>query len=183
MSVRSGLLSILTLGPAYGLQLHGEFLSRAAHRDSVNAGQIYATLDRLGNQGRIESAGNTEDGLPLYRLTDEGAREAAAWLQDEAPVDLDWTEMLDRVLLSCSLETADAVAVIDAHLAAWRPRATPRSNGDAAAAVYASRASARLAEAAIRWLEDIRDAARSGELRRPLTDERPRRGRRPATTG
>ena len=179
MSVRNGILAILTLGPAYGLQLHAELLARAAHRTTVNAGQIYATLDRLGTQGRIESAGSTDDGLPLYRLTEAGSTEAGAWLRDEAPVELDWIEMLDRVLIACSLETADAVAVVEAHSRAWRSRIAPEGREDAAAD-YAARASVRLGEAADAWLTDIREAAGSGQLVRQLADERPRRGRRPA---
>ncbi|WP_286276722.1 PadR family transcriptional regulator [Naasia aerilata] len=181
MSVRNGILAILTLGPAYGLQLHAELLLRAAHRASVNAGQIYATLDRLGTQGRIERAGATDDGLPLYRLTLAGREEASAWLRADAPIDLDWIEMLDRVLIACSLETADAVSVVDAHLLEWSTHAEPPMP-DAPAGTYAARASARLAEAAQDWLNDVRAAAASGTLRRPFSDERPRRGRRPAAT-
>jgi hypothetical protein len=56
MSVRDGLLSVLTLGPAYGLQMHAELASRAPHRKPVNVGQIYGdhrspdrpTADRSG---------------------------------------------------------------------------------------------------------------------------------------
>jgi DNA-binding PadR family transcriptional regulator len=181
MSVRNGILAILTLGPAYGLQLHAELLLRAAHRATVNAGQIYATLERLGTQGRIERAGATEDGLPLYRLTPSGDEEASAWLRADTPIDLDWTEMLDRVLIACSLETADAVAVVDAHLLEWSTHAEPPMP-DAPAGTYAARASARLAEAAQDWLNDVRAAATGGTLRRPFSDERPRRGRRPGAT-
>ncbi|MES2170284.1 MAG: PadR family transcriptional regulator, partial [Actinomycetota bacterium] len=65
MSVRDGLLAILTLGPAYGLQLHSELTTRAPHRKPVNVGQIYGTLDRLVKQHLIEPAGFTEDALPL----------------------------------------------------------------------------------------------------------------------
>ena len=56
MSVRSSLLAILTMGPAYGFQLHGELAVRTAGRRSVNVGQIYATLERLVVQGAVESA-------------------------------------------------------------------------------------------------------------------------------
>ena len=72
MSVRSGVLAILTLGPAYGLQLHSELASRTPHRKPVNVGQIYGTLDRLVTQAMIEPAGLTDDALPLYRLTAAG---------------------------------------------------------------------------------------------------------------
>lgn len=180
MSVRYGILGILTLGPAYGLQLHGEFLSRAAHRAALNVGQVYGTLDRLGVQQTIERAGSTDDGLPLYRLSAEGEAEALAWLRGSAPVEPDWTEMLDRVLLACSLPTADAAAVVDAHLEHWRGRAAAARVAPGDAAGLARAAEAELAEAAIRWLTGVLPAARSGTLVRGLAEARPRRGRRPA---
>ncbi|HEY8589302.1 MAG TPA: PadR family transcriptional regulator [Naasia sp.] len=184
MSVRYGILAILTLGPAYGLQLHGEFLSRAAHRSAVNVGQVYGTLDRLGAQGTIERTGATDDGLPLYRLSPDGEAEAIAWLSGEAPVDPDWTEMLDRVLLACSLPAADAEAVVSAHLAHWRSRAAAAraaaDDGDASGLARA--AEADLADAATRWLTGILPTAASGALVRGLTEARPRRGRRPAAS-
>ncbi|MCU1570519.1 MAG: hypothetical protein JWR33_1260 [Naasia sp.] len=178
MSVRSGILAILTLGPAYGLQLHTEFLARAAHRERVNVGQIYGTLDRLATQGLIERAGLTDDALPLYRLTGPGAAEASDWLHGREPVDRDWTEMLDRVLLSCSLVTADPVAVVDAYLENWSTSAAPPDPADPAA--FAAAAANHLAHAARRWLASISDAAQHGTLLRGMSEERPRRGRRPA---
>ena len=72
MSVRNGLLAVLTLGPAYGAQLHAELGDRLGHRRTVNIGQVYATLERLGVQGLVRAAGVTDDGLPLYRITDDG---------------------------------------------------------------------------------------------------------------
>ena len=65
MSVRDGLVAILTLGPAYGLQLHAELARRAPHRGPVNVGQIYSTLDRLSTQRLIASAGVTDAGVAL----------------------------------------------------------------------------------------------------------------------
>src|SRR3979490_3172014 len=86
MSVQNAFLALLSLGPAYGSQLQAEFLARAAHRRQLNAGQVYSTLDRLTDQGLVESAGSTDDGLPLYALTDAGREQALAWLS-EGPTD------------------------------------------------------------------------------------------------
>jgi DNA-binding PadR family transcriptional regulator len=178
LSVRHGLLSVLTLGPAYGLQLHSEFLARAAHRGSVNAGQIYGTLERLLKQGRICRAGTTFDSLPLYTLTPSGREEALAWLDGTATLDSDWTEMLDRVLISSTVPAGDPDAVIDAYLRHWTAVIAVAGDPDAVSATtLADSAAAELAGAALRWLARARDTAATGTLVRPLTVVRPRRGR------
>ncbi|MFD1713778.1 PadR family transcriptional regulator [Amnibacterium flavum] len=178
MSVRHGLLSVLTLGPAYGLQLHGELLARAAHRGSVNVGQIYGTLERLLKQERIRRAGSTSDGLPLYALTPAGNDEALAWLTGTAPLDSDWTEMLDRVLISSTVPAGDPHAVIDGYLRHWTAMIAVAGDPETASATtLADAASAELAGAALRWLARARDTAATGTLVRPLTVVRPRRGR------
>lgn len=184
MSVRSSLLVILTIGPAYGFQLHGELQSRTAGRRTVNVGQIYGTLERLVNQGAVESAGATDDGLPLYRLTDAGRAEALGWLYDTAsPVGEEWNDLVDRVLLATSLPDADALDVIAGYRARWSaPRGRAGITGQDR---LAASAASVLADAALAWL-DAAEASLAGGLaagfRRELSHERPRRGRRPATT-
>lgn len=182
MSVRSSLLVILTIGPAYGFQLHGELQSRTAARRAVNVGQIYGTLERLVTQGAVESAGATDDGLPLYRLTAEGRAEASAWLHDtSSPVGEEWNDLVDRVLLATSLPEADAARIIAGYRARWsetRVRVTLTGQDRLAAA-----AASALAVAALAWLNEA-EASLAGEpadaFRRELSQERPRRGRRPA---
>lgn len=184
MSVRSSLLVILTIGPAYGFQLHGELQSRTAARRTVNVGQIYGTLERLVNQGAVESAGVTDDGLPLYRLTDAGRAEALGWLHDTtSPAGEEWNDLVDRVLLATSLPDADALDVIAGYRARWSaPRGGAGLTGQDRLAAGAASA---LADAALAWLNDA-EASLAGDLadgfRREFGHERPRRGRRPAGT-
>ena len=184
MSVRSNLLVILTIGPAYGFQLHGELQSRTAGRRTVNVGQIYGTLERLVNQGAVESAGVTDDGLPLYRLTDAGRAEALGWLYDtSSPVGEEWNDLVDRVLLATSLPDADAADVIAGYRARWSAR--PAGAGITGQDRLAAAAASVLADAALAWLDDA-EASLAGGLadgfRREFSHERPRRGRRPAAT-
>lgn len=178
MSVRLGLLSILTLGPAYGLQLHGELGARAPHRGAVNVGQIYGTLERLLKQDRVSRSTSGDDASPRYSLTASGRDEALGWLAGTSPVDLDWTEMLDRVLVSSTVPLGDPDAVIDLYLRHWTTVIAAAGDPDlASATTLADAASAELAGAALRWLARARDTAATGTLVRPLTVERPRRGR------
>lgn len=179
MSVRAGLLAILTLGPAYGLQLHTELAARASHRGPINAGQIYSTLDRLGAQGLIRSSGRTAEGLPLYRLSTTGRAAAEAWFATPDLTGLpEWTDMLDQVLITASLDRARALELVEAF-DAWWVRSGPEPGALFPGPPLAEAAVAHRAAAALAWLATARSEIRMRDLTRPYSDFRPRRGRRP----
>jgi DNA-binding PadR family transcriptional regulator len=182
MSVRDGLLAILTLGPAYGLQLHAEFSARATHRKPVNVGQVYATLDRLTKQGLVEHAGSTSDGLPLYAVTSEGERVAGLWMSTPDVSALpEWTEMLDQVLVSSSVEPTSALSLSRAYRRWWETDlAETRSSlasgqGDRLALLAREAQSV----AALAWLGAAIAEVSELDTARPLSAYRPKRGRRP----
>lgn len=182
MSVRDGLLAVLSLGPGYGLQLHSELASRAPHRRPVNVGQIYSTLERLTRQSLVQPAGATDDGLPLYRLTDAGLVAAAQWMNEPVLDSLpEWTEMLDQVLVTSSIDPVAAKSVAERFRRWWESdltatRATPEpTSPDARLALVAREAQA---VAAIAWLGSAIAALVDFDSFRPLSDARPRRGRR-----
>lgn len=198
MAVRDGLLALLSAGPGYGFQLHGDLAVRTGGRRNVNVGQSYATLERLGKQGLVESAGATDDGLPLHRATAAGAAATAAWLSGTDASGSDpWDETVDRVLLAASLPGVDAGVVITAERRRWNERlaaASARSlpgNGTAPggstqldpaaelAALAAAADSAR-ARAALEWLDEVGAAIEARDLAFAPSMERPRRGRRPS---
>jgi DNA-binding PadR family transcriptional regulator len=200
VSVRSCLLVILSIGPAYGFQLHAELSSRTAGRRNVNAGQVYGTLERLVKQGVVESAGTTDDGLPLYRATANGLSEASAWLSaTESAVGEEWNDLVDRVLLASSLPDADVLGVIERYRTHWQADLTEAGEGaghdSALTAVNAvglspgagqdllgAGARRALAAAALAWLDSSERAlvAAPGEFGHGLNLQKPRRGRRPA---
>lgn len=193
MAVREALLASLIPGPGYGFQLHGALAARTGGRRQVNVGQSYATLERATKAKLIEAAGATDDGLPLHRLTATGRAAADAWLGGEDASGADpWDETVDRVLIAASLPGVDASAVIAAETHRWRDRlatAEPRPADDAgtdpaaALGALAREADAARARAAVDWLEHAASAVASGPaLELVPSAERPRRGRRPATT-
>jgi DNA-binding PadR family transcriptional regulator len=184
MSVREGILAILTLGPAYGLQLHSELASRAPHRKPVNVGQIYGTLERLSKQGLIEPAGTTDDALPLYRLTAGGREESGTWMRrptvDALP---EWTEMLDQVLITSSIDAHAAKSVAEDYRRWWegdlaRTR-TPMIDGSVTTEAHLARVAREAqAVAAIAWLGSAIAALSDYDSSRALSDVRPKRGRK-----
>lgn len=194
MAVRDALLVLLLNGPAYGFQLHGGLAERTGGRREVNVGQTYSTLDRLTGRGLVESAGETDDGLPLYRLTDAGRTAARAWLDGRDAAGADpWHETVDRVLVALSMPDVAAAEVVAAERVRWVRRrdeasaAGARSAGDRAAgqpaaerlALLAATADLEAAESALRWLDGVARTDAASLAFAPST-ERPRRGRRPA---
>ena len=184
MSVADGFLAVLTLGPQYGSQLQGEFLARAVHRPHLNAGQVYATLERAVARGLVEITGATSDGLPLYRLTGEGDVVAAGVVAGAgATADPLWDDLLDAVLIAASLPGVDARRTV----AAWRSAVDGVLAAPDAAPAERLAAGARRAQrsAALAWLDEV-DTQLADDpdvLRRPLTAVRPLRGRRPRSLG
>jgi DNA-binding PadR family transcriptional regulator len=185
VSVRDGLLAILTLGPAYGLQLHSELATRAPHRKPVNVGQIYGTLDRLVKQQLIEPAGQTDDALPLYRLTRDGFAEAGRWMSSPTLASLpEWTEMLDQVLVTSTVDPVIAKSIAEEYRRWWEAdlavTRTPVIEGsfptEAHLALVAREA---MAVAAIAWLGAAIAALSDYDSYRALNEVRPKRGRRP----
>ncbi|MES2094229.1 MAG: PadR family transcriptional regulator [Actinomycetota bacterium] len=185
MSVRAGLLAVLSLGAGYGLQLHTEFTARAPHRRPVNAGQIYGTLERLARAGLVEPAGTTADALPLYRLTTAGASAAVSWMTEPVLDGLpEWTEMLDQVLVTSSIDPVAARTLAGRYRRWWeadlaRTRsAAEQTITDARLALVAREAQA---VAAIAWLGSAIAALVDSDSFRPLSEARPKRGRRATT--
>ena len=185
MSVQNAFLALLSLGPAYGSQLQAEFLARAAHRRQLNAGQVYSTLDRLTDQGLVAPAGTTDDGLPLYALTDAGREQALAWLS-QGPADSrpDWDEMQDQVLVAASVDAADALEVITDYRRSFCEKIRDlEHDADTRAVLAANRAADLGARAAISWLDEVTSALKKDPtvLLQQRSTERPRRGRRPVS--
>jgi DNA-binding PadR family transcriptional regulator len=188
VSVRSSLLAILTMGPAYGFQLHGELAERTAGRRLVNVGQIYGTLERLVGHGAVESAGSTLDGLPLYQLTGPGRVEAMTWLHATTSAAGDeWNEMLERVLIASSLPHVDTAALLRDYRETWLLRRATIDQPAAGQAGLSAAADAAQATAALAWLDgvgaqfaDAADPSGARGFHRELSPVRPKRGRRPA---
>ena len=179
MAVREGLLALLREGPRYGYQLKTEFEAATGGAWTINVGQIYTTLDRLGRDGLVVI--DETDEQKLYSITLAGVDELGAWwdavpAEDPPPRD----ELMLKMLMAIELGPDHALAVITKHRTALttllqrRRRAIPRtaSPGDGpggdeglAAALVADALIVR-AEADLRWL-DLCEARLTSDHRRP----------------
>ena len=173
MAVRESLLGIMTLGPAYGLQLHAELSDRCPHRQKTNVGQIYGTLERLTKAGLVESAGENGESLPLYKLSALGSKEAEIWLSGEDLQDLpQWDDLLDMMLISRS------VSVEHAHKLHHRLKELVRKE-KLTLVTLSDHAHARYIAAVDGWLDDVEPQLATGV--QGYTQSRRKRGRPPST--
>ncbi|WP_044438501.1 PadR family transcriptional regulator [Agreia bicolorata] len=179
MSVRLGILAVLSLGSAYGSQVHSEVETRMNRAGSINVGQIYSTLERLQAQGSVINDGTTGDGLPLYTLTPRGRAEVAAWLTEADPR-AGWTDFVGHVLLVASLPGAPVDALIDAYRQVHaKSHGRPADGVDSPLDDLGLRSGEILSTAALAWLDEVQDVLTRVDCARPLGSFRPRRGRRP----
>ena len=184
MSVRLGILAVLSMGQAYGLQVHGELESRMNRPGKINVGQIYSTIERLQSRGLVIKAGSTPDGLPLYEVTASGRIEVDAWLSFEDVVHSDWGEMVSHVLMATSMPGRSALPVVAGYRARFegvRAEAARIGELDLPQRRLGALGDTALAEAAIRWLDQVSTGLGApAATSHQLVMLRPRRGRRPA---
>ncbi|GAB97016.1 DNA-binding PadR family transcriptional regulator [Kineosphaera limosa] len=139
MSVRQGLLALLSDGPKYGAQLRAEFEERTGGSWPLNVGQVYTTLGRLERDGLVApDGGPDEEGRIGYRITDAGRAELDGWWAD--PVGSDGTprnELAIKLALAVTLPGVDVPALVHAQRTATmaRLRALTRQKATASAAL------------------------------------------------
>jgi len=79
MSIRHGLLALLTERPRYGYELRGEFELRTGTTWPLNVGQVYTTLSRLERDGCVTAGAETGTGQQYYSITAAGREEVSQW--------------------------------------------------------------------------------------------------------
>jgi len=116
MSVRHGLLALLSQAPSYGYQLKLDFERRTGDSWPVNVGQVYNTLDRLERDGLVAKGDTDGDGHVFYAITEAGRAEARSWL--ERPVERSAAtrdELAVKLALAVTLPDVDAESIIHAQ--------------------------------------------------------------------
>ncbi|WP_182908315.1 PadR family transcriptional regulator [Microbispora sp. H13382] len=122
MSVRHGLLALLSRGPRYGYQLRAEFEASTATTWPLNIGQVYTTLSRLERDGlvaRDDQGGQDEQGRVRYAITAEGRDELGRWFaKPVARADRPRDELVIKLAMAVTTPGVDVAAVIRAQRSA-----------------------------------------------------------------
>jgi DNA-binding PadR family transcriptional regulator len=113
MSIRHGLLALLTEEPKYGYQLRAEFEERTGATWPLNVGQVYTTLGRLERDGLVVPSETDAEGRHRYSITDEGRAEVATWFaapvpRDSAPRD----ELAIKLAIALTVPGVDVTAMV-----------------------------------------------------------------------
>jgi len=186
MSVKQALLALLEQEPMYGYQLRVEFEQRTGSTWPLNVGQVYTTLTRLERDGLVHSG--SSEGAPgeggshgaIYRITDAGRAEVAAWFttpvaRTQPPRD----ELAIKLALAVTVPGVDVGQVIQqqrsATMTALQDYTRLKRQGAAAAGQGSNELAWSLvldslvfaAEAEIRWLDHC-----EARLRRAATEQR-----------
>jgi len=177
MSVREGLLAVLTERPMHAYELRGEFERRTTSAWPLNMGQVTVTLGSLVKAGLAEAEPDG-DAPVRYRVTDAGRAQVRAWwlaAADRA------TPAREEVSIKLALALADPEVDVAAVIANQRA-ATLGAMQDLTRlkreATEPDDLGWRLtldrmifaADAEVRWLDHVREQvargrARPGELR------------------
>ena len=184
MSIKHGLLTLLTAGPLYGARLRSEFERQTGGTWRLNIGQVYTTLARLERDGLVEHLDEPdEEGRHPYRLTSAGRQVVEAWWR--TPVERESaprSELAIKLALAVTVPGVDVTAVVQTQRAATLrslqdltrlKRQRPDSDELAWSLVLEHLIFA--AEAETRWLDHIeatlsRHRAQSSPPRHPVVE-------------
>jgi len=117
MSIKHGLLALLSDGPRYGYELRSGFEACTGGAWPLNAGQVYTTLGRLERDGLVTQESADDEGHVYYALNEAGRVELQAWF--DAPVE---RTPPPRDELAIKLALATGLAGIDVATVVQRQR-------------------------------------------------------------
>jgi DNA-binding PadR family transcriptional regulator len=178
VSIRYGLLALLKREPMHGYQLRSEFETATGATWHLNIGQVYTTLHRLERDGLVvASEADRPDGggddRRRYQLTEAGSEELDAWFNSAVSRHASArSELVVKVVMATSLDSVDAVTVIDAERVSIMETLQAITRAKAAMAdlpaALAADAVVFSSEAEIRWLDHCQ-AHLSGRKRKATT--------------
>ncbi|PWJ26443.1 DNA-binding PadR family transcriptional regulator [Branchiibius hedensis] len=184
MSVRYGLLALLSEGPIHGSGLRAQFEAHTGGTWPLNVGQVFTTLARLERDGLVEQTGPADDeGKIEYALTDTGRAELETWWS--SPVERATSprdELAIKLVLAVTLPGIDVRRVVQtqrtASMAQLRDltrlkRSSDKHSDIAWTLLLENHLFA--AEAEVRWLDYVESTLTKGRVsaRAAITSDAP----------
>lgn len=119
MSIRHGLLALLSQGPRYGYQLRTEFESSTGATWPLNIGQVYTTLSRMERDGLVAPGEQDEQGRVVYAITTKGEAELEQWFVTPiAQADRPRDELVIKLAMAVTSPGADVARVVQTQRSA-----------------------------------------------------------------
>ncbi|MEV0615588.1 PadR family transcriptional regulator [Nonomuraea sp. NPDC050404] len=121
MSIRHGLLALLSSGPRYGYQLRVQFEASTGATWPLNIGQVYTTLSRLERDGLVAPGGADEQGRAVYTITEAGREEVERWFSTPvAQTDRPRDELAIKIAMAVAGEVDVAEVIQTQRMATMR---------------------------------------------------------------
>ena len=128
MSLPHAILGLLEQEPMTGYDLKTHHFDRTvAHFWSADHTQIYRTLDKLAEQGLVESRLEIQEDHPnrkIYTLTQAGRDELERWLHTEQPLGTARDSFLIQLFFGASLPNAVLIRAVEGQIRAHEERLT-----------------------------------------------------------
>jgi len=124
VSLKYGVLGLLTKEPLHGYEVKHRFEAMLGGTWEVNIGQIYTTLQRLERDGLVRPVGPRGDrGKQSYELSTEGRRALEQWLAepDSGPQSLH-EDIYVKLLLATRLANGDLSQLLSRQKRAYLQR-------------------------------------------------------------
>jgi DNA-binding PadR family transcriptional regulator len=124
MSLKYGVLGLLSEGPLHGYEVKNRFEAMLGGTWDVNIGQIYTTLQRLDRDGLVRPVGPRGDrGKQTYELSPAGGHALEKWLEDpdSGPQTLH-EDIHVKLLLAARIANGDLSALLSRQKRAYLQR-------------------------------------------------------------
>jgi DNA-binding PadR family transcriptional regulator len=120
MSLRHGLLGLLTVSAASGYDLLKHFNSSLAFVWPATQSQLYTELNRMADDGLIEVSTTGRRNRKEYAITPTGREELHTWLRDVAPERTRRNDAMLRVFFLWTLPPQEARTFLEREANAYQ---------------------------------------------------------------
>ncbi len=112
MSVRLGVLGLISQKPRHGYDLHHSFTALVGGQENweVKKAQIYTTITRLKKNNLIEELSTEKDGGPektIFAITESGIGVLEKWLSEPTPSEHQRDEFYLKLMIALSTSYVD----------------------------------------------------------------------------
>jgi DNA-binding PadR family transcriptional regulator len=126
MSLTHAILGLLSQAPMTGYDLKNHsFDSSVAHFWPADQAQIYRTLDKMAEQGWVESHTEFQEDRPnrkVYSITSDGRSQLRRWLAESQPLPPYREPFLIQLFFAEDLSNEEIMALLEAQRAAHQER-------------------------------------------------------------
>jgi DNA-binding PadR family transcriptional regulator len=112
MSIRHGILGVLSGGPAHGYRNKTQFEESTGGAWTLNVGQVYTTLARLERDGLVECVADVDDSVKEWKITKSGQKTLSAWFQSPVDDSQQRDELTIKVLFAVVAQSFDVQSLL-----------------------------------------------------------------------